>query len=234
MKRDQSGQLAANLRHRLQAARLYVIVDAQLPWPRWRQRIETLIQAGADIIQLRDKRVDDRQLLDRARQLRHLTRGRATLFIMNDRVDLALLAQADGVHVGQAELRVEDLRPLTGPAPLIGVSTHSIRQARQAVAEGADYLGVGPTFPSRTKQFDRFPGIDLVRQVSAEICLPAFAIGGIGPHNLADVLAGGGQRVAVSGAIRTAEDPGAVVAQMKRILTTGHPVAPGWRATRVE
>ena len=127
--------------------------------------------------------------------------GTATLLIINDRPDLAALAQADGVHVGQEELSVKDARSIVGPDVLIGVSAHSIEQARQAVLDGANYLGVGPTFPSGTKQFDHFPGVELLRAVAAEIRLPAFAIGGITRENLGQVKSAGFTRMAVSGAI---------------------------------
>ena len=147
-----------------------------------------------DVLQLRDKRLADRELIDRARRLRRLTRGTATLLIINDRPDLAALAQADGVHVGQEELSVKDARSIVGPDVLIGVSTHSIEQARQAVLDGANYLGVGPTFPSGTKQFDHFPGLELLRAVAAEIRLPAFAIGGITRENLDQVKSAGFRR----------------------------------------
>jgi len=128
---------------------------------------------------------------------------------MNDRPDLAVLARADGVHVGQEELSVKDARTMVGPEALIGVSTHSIEQARQAVLDGANYLGVGPVFPSGTKHFDRFPGVELLRAVTAEIRLPVFAIGGIGLNNLAEVLQTGIRRIAVSGAVLNAPDPAA-------------------------
>ena len=98
---------------------------------------------------------------------------------MNDRPDIARLAGADGVHVGQEELSVKEARTIVGPDALVGRSTHSLEQAREAVLDGANYIGVGPVFPSTTKQFAEFPGLELLRAVSAEIRLPAFAIGGI-------------------------------------------------------
>ena len=153
------------------------------------------------MIQLRDKRLADRELLDRARRLRGLTRGTTTIFIMNDRPDMAVLSQADGVHVGQEELSVKDARTIVGPRALIGVSTHSIEQARQAVLDGADYIGCGPTFPSGTKQFEHFPGVDFLKAVAAEIRLPAFAIGGITFENIGLVKQAGIDRVAVSGVV---------------------------------
>ena len=109
---------------------------------------------------------------------------------MNDRPDLAVLAGADGVHVGQEELSVKDARRIVGPSALVGVSTHSIQQARAAVLDGANYIGVGPTFPSGTKTFAAFTGVELLQAVQAEIRLPAFAIGGVTAANLPQVLAG--------------------------------------------
>jgi len=159
------------------------------------------------VLQLRDKQLDDRRLLSRARLLRELSRGAETLLIINDRPDLAVLARADGVHVGQEDLSVKDARTIVGPKALVGVSTHSIEQARQAVLDGANYIGVGPTFPSGTKQFEQFPGMELLRSVAAEIRLPAFAIGGITRENLPEVLSAGFRRIALSGAITTAADP---------------------------
>ena len=189
--------------------------------------MQSLVRAGVDVIQLRDKQLADRHLLERARRLRELTGSTPTLFVMNDRPDLANLAGADGVHVGQDELTVDDARNIAGPELLVGVSTHSAAQARQAVLDGADYIGVGPTFPSTTKHFDAFTGLDLLRQVSAETNLPTFAIGGINLDNLVAVLATGCRRVAVSGAVQTAEEPIAAVERIKRLLVRNIPQRPG-------
>jgi thiamine-phosphate pyrophosphorylase len=203
---------------RLADARLYVLVDGQ-PSPEALERlVQSLVAAGVDLLQLRDKRLDDRTLLARARLVRQLTRGSSTRFIMNDRADLAVLAAADGVHVGQEELSVKDARAIVGAERLVGVSTHSIEQAREAVLNGADYIGVGPVFPSGTKQFPQFPGLDLVRAVAAEIRLPAFAIGGIDLQNLGQVLSAGACRVAVSGAIAAAADSGEAAVAMRKML----------------
>lgn len=120
--------------------------------------------------------------------------------------------------MGQAELTVHDARRLVGPRRLVGVSTHSIEQARQAVLDGADYLGVGPVFPSRTKDFENFPSLELARQVAAEIRLPAFAIGGIDETNIDEVLGTGISRVAVSGAVVNAASPAAAARALLRVL----------------
>ncbi len=217
---------------RLAEARLYVLVDGRASAEGFEAMVESLVAAGVSAIQLRDKQLADRELLGRARLLRQATQGTQALFIMNDRPDLAVLSGADGVHVGQDELTVKDARRILGPSGLIGVSTHSLQQARAAVLDGADYLGVGPTFPSDTKSFSEFTGLELLRAVQAEIRLPAFAIGGITADNLPQVLATGFTRVAVGSAIADAKDPAAAVRQF--LAAFGHPethegrVAPGY------
>jgi thiamine-phosphate pyrophosphorylase len=228
---------------RLAAARLYVLIDGRSSIEEFERLARSLIDAGADVIQLRDKQLDDRALLDRARRLRDWTQSvgqvdnqhvgqvdnqnvgqvdnlsyNRTLFIMNDRPDLAVLAHADGVHMGQEELSVKDARAIVGPEMLIGVSTHTIEQARQAVLDGASYIGVGPTFPSGTKSFEQYPGLELLQQVAAEIRLPAFAIGGIDRRNVDKVLATGLTRIAVGGAVIAANDPAVAVRELLSFL----------------
>ncbi|MGD9127371.1 MAG: thiamine phosphate synthase [Planctomycetia bacterium] len=203
---------------RLLESRLYVLLDGR-PSPEAFETIATtLIRANVDLIQLRDKQLDDRELLRRARILRRLTDGTPTRFIMNDRPDLARLADADGVHLGQEELTVKDARRIVGPEMLIGVSTHTIEQAREAVLDGADYIGVGPTFPSETKKFETFAGLELLKAVAAEIRLPSFAIGGIDKTNLSQVLATGIRRIAVSGCVLDAEAPSEMVLHLQDTL----------------
>jgi len=165
------------------------------------------IAGGIRIVQIREKSVPDKELLQYARRVRSITRDAGVMLIMNDRPDLAVLCEADGIHVGQEELRVHDVRRIVGPDCLIGVSTHSIEQARDAVLDGASYIGVGPVFKSGTKKFDEFAGLDFVREVAAEIQLPWFPIGGIDASNLDAVTEAGGSRVAVSGAVCRSQNP---------------------------
>ncbi len=198
---------------------LYVLTDGAESPEAFRRRVGELVAAGVHVLQLRDKTLDDRSLIERARMLRTLTRNTGTLFIMNDRPDLAVLAQADGVHVGQEELSIKDTRRIVGAEMTIGVSTHTIEQARQAVLDGANYIGVGPTFLSGTKSFDHFTGLDLLRQVAGEIKLPAFAIGGIGPNNVSDVLDCGITRVAVGQAVTASGDVAAAARELLSALT---------------
>jgi thiamine-phosphate pyrophosphorylase len=251
----------ADGQRRLAGARLYVLIDGSSSECAFAGRAEDLITAGVHVLQLRDKQLDGRTLLARARllrriiderraparqeprppdsELRNATEGvpysadsrpptpdpRPAIFILNDRPDLAVLARADGVHVGQDELSVHDVRQIVGPDLLVGVSTHSIEQARQAVLDGASYLGCGPTFPSGTKHFDSFPGLEFLRQVAAEIALPAFAIGGITAENLPQVLATGIARVAVGGAIAKAKDRTSIVHEFASFLAANQQVA---------
>ncbi len=176
--------------------------------------VRAALAAGAAIVQLREKEMPERRLVELGRRVRVWTREADAVFIMNDRADLAVATDADGVHVGQEELPVKEARAVVGPHRLVGVSTHSIEQARQAVLDGADYLGVGPVFPSATKKFESLAGLELVRQIAAEISLPWFAIGGINSENIAAVLEAGATRIAVSHAILSVDDPGSVTSTL--------------------
>ena len=140
------------------------------------------------------------------------------LFVVNDRPDVARLVEADGVHLGQDDLAIRDARRILGAETLIGVSTHDPEQLRRAILEGADYVGVGPTFPSATKTFDHLAGLDFVRYAAEATSLPAFAIGGINLANVGQVVAAGGWRVAVSSAIGRADDPRRMAAALVAAL----------------
>ncbi len=210
--------LGINARQRLQGVRLYVLLTgskcvATLDWI-----IAETAAGGAGIVQLREKDKSDRELLERARQVRQWTRQAGVLFIVNDRADIARLAEADGVHLGQDDLPVREARRILGPDALIGVSTHNMEQLRQAILDGASYVGIGPTFPSGTKDFAELAGLEFVRQAMAETTLPAFVIGGVNPQTVGAAVAAGARRVAVSSAIATAEDPRAVCATLLAAL----------------
>ncbi|MEK6262991.1 MAG: thiamine phosphate synthase [Planctomycetota bacterium] len=206
---------------RLIDQRLYLLVTASSCVAGCEAVVRAALTAGVKIVQVREKTMSDHELIEHARRLREWTRETDSLLIVNDRPDIAVLAEADGVHVGQDELSVRDARRIVGPDRLVGVSTHTIEQARQAVLDGADYLGVGPTFPSGTKSFESFAGLEFVRQVASEITLPWFAIGGIDASNLADVQSAGASRIAVSGAILTATDPHRAASELLSALSGG-------------
>lgn len=192
---------------RLGRSRLYALIDAGPSEQAFEELVSQYFSGGVDVIQLRDRQVDDRTLLHRARLAAELARKSDKLFIVNDRADLAFASGADGVHVGQEELPVTEARKILGPQKLIGLSTHSIEQARSAVGEGADYIGCGPVFAGRTKTFEHYVGTEFLSEVAAEIELPAFAIGGIDLSNVDQVVEAGIRRIAVTGALRDADDP---------------------------
>lgn len=208
---------------RLVDAQLCVLIECADDHVDFEYLVSTLIEAGVQILQLRDKKRSDRELISHARDLVELTRGKC-LAIINDRPDIAAATHADGVHLGQDDLEVKEARGIVGPHALIGVSTHNIEQARVAVLDGANYLGAGPTFPSRTKDFQSFAGLEYLRELAAEITLPTFAIGGIDAQNVSQVLETGVTRIAVSGAIVAAESPQAaareILAELANYSTT--------------
>jgi thiamine-phosphate pyrophosphorylase len=210
--------VGGDARRRLESARLCVLLSgatcaAALDWT-----IAEAAAGGADVVQLREKSLDDRALLARARQVREWTRAAGVLFIVNDRADIARLAEADGVHLGQDDLPVREARRVLGPDALIGVSTHSVEQVRRAVLDGASYLGIGPAFPSPTKQFDRLAGVEFVAAAAKETALPMFAIGGIGPETVGRAVAAGARRVAVGAAVAAADDPRRAAAVLRAAL----------------
>ena len=203
---------------RLSGIKLYVLVTSDQTSLDFESTVKSALKGGAQIIQLREKNLPDRIILERARKIRKWTHDTNTIFIMNDRPDIALLAQADGVHIGQDELNVKDTRVVVGPSKLIGVSTHSLIQAQQAVRDGADYIGIGPVFPSKTKVFDNYAGLSLVREITRSIRLPSFAIGGIDNRNIGQVLESGASRVAVSAAVCQTENPYDATCSLRAIL----------------
>ncbi|MCI0492499.1 MAG: thiamine phosphate synthase [Planctomycetes bacterium] len=205
-------------RDRLDGVHLCVLMDGRRSIEEFERLVAALVEAGAGMIQLRDKRLDDRELVNRARLLRQFTRGKPTLAVVNDRADIAAAVDADGVHLGQKDLSVKDARSVVGTRMLVGVSTHNIEQARAAVLDGANYLGAGPTYPSQTKAFDKLSGLDYLREVASEIRLPTFAIGGISAENLPEVLATGVSRVAVGAAVSEAVDPACAVRELSGML----------------
>ncbi|QDT39217.1 Thiamine-phosphate synthase [Stratiformator vulcanicus] len=191
----------------LSAAHLMLLLPAMLPGRDLTQVAMQAIAGGVDVIQLRDKNANDHVLLEAGRIFRELTRNHGIRLIMNDRPDVAVAIEADGVHLGQDDLPIKTARRIIGPDRIVGTSTHSIEQIQQAVRDGADYVGVGPTFASTTKHFAEFTGVELLRAAGEVASIPMFAIGGIDAGNVSEVAAAGFGRVAVSGAILNADDP---------------------------
>jgi thiamine-phosphate pyrophosphorylase len=189
---------------------LYVILDRAVSGGRdLLEILDAAISGGARMVQLRDKAWPSGQLLPLAERLRTRCRRAGVTFVMNDRVDLALALEADGVHLGQDDLPPRLARPLLRPGMILGVSTHSVDQARRAQADGADYVAVGAMFPTRTKPDFELVGPALVRAVRPEVRVPLVGIGGITPDNAGEVIRAGADGVAVISAVCGAADPAA-------------------------
>ena len=186
---------------------LYAILSADI-FPGdpedWARR---LAEAGAGIIQYRDKRASSAHLLAVARRLSTLAQSYAFRFVMNDRADIAALAGAGGVHVGQEDIPVEAARRICGPDCWVGVSTHNLEQFRAAVATSADYIAVGPIFATATKEHpDPVVGVEFIRQVRPLTQKPIVAIGGITAERAREVYAAGANSIAVAADLASAPD----------------------------
>ena len=192
------------------ASRLLLHVLTDREWSRGRDMLSVAAAAldgGATVIQLRDKTASTRVLIEEGLALRALTRERGALLIVNDRIDVALAVEADGAHVGQDDMPAGFARRLLGPNRILGVSAATMEEAEEAVAGGADYLGVGPIFPSLGKADAGLPtGVDLLTELAGHFTTPIVAIGGITAENATEVVRAGACGVAVITAIVYAED----------------------------
>jgi thiamine-phosphate diphosphorylase len=201
--------------------RLYVITDEKASRGRSHLQVaEAAIVGGADVLQLRDKEAPGGLLYRVALQLRRITREAKVPFIVNDRLDIALAADADGVHVGQADLPASVVREIMGPGKILGVSVDTVEEAMQAEKDGADYLGVGPVFEAReTKPDAGLPlGVDRITRIRRQCRLPIVAIGGINAENALMVREAGADAAAVISAIVAADDIAHAARRLKRIL----------------
>jgi thiamine-phosphate pyrophosphorylase len=196
---------------------VYLVTDERLSKGRATAEIvRAAIRGGVDAVQLRGKDLPIREQLTIGRALRTITREAGVLFIVNDRLDLALALDADGVHVGQDDLPADVVRRLVGPEWIVGVSAATIAEARAARDDGADYIGVGPIWGTATKlDAGVAVGPGLIATLKAAVELPMVGIGGIGAGNAAQVIAAGGDGVAVVSAIMSADDPEAAARDLK-------------------
>lgn len=203
----------------LASVRLYVLITESVCRIPWLEAAEQAIAGGADCLQLREKDLEGADLLRRARQLVSLCHKHGIPCIINDRPDVAILSGADGVHVGQGDLPAREARKLLGTSRIVGVSTHNLQQAKQAVLDGVDYIGVGPLFRSSTKPREFIAGPAYARQVAESLPqIPAVAIAGIHAGNVDEVLATGLRAVAVTSAVLAADDVRAAAAHLKSKL----------------
>ena len=213
--------------------RLCVLLDVDQTQAEFKTLVGQLLDAGVRMIQLRDKKASTALLCERAdvilqqvRQHAEMKTGKRCLVLINDRADVAVAVNADGVHLGETDLPVNLARKVCGHEFIIGRTAHSIDEAKQAVREGVDYLGVGPCYPSTTKQFEYFASDAFLRDVSKEIQLPIFGIGGIASDNIDRLIHLGVTRVAIASSITGAADPGEECRLIRSLLPTTKEIQP--------
>jgi thiamine-phosphate pyrophosphorylase len=200
---------------------LYVVLDRTAARGRdLDSLLAAVIDGGCRMVQLREKEWPSGRLLPLARRLRDRCRSAGVTFIVNDRVDVAVAVEADGVHVGQDDLPARLARSFLTEGMVLGVSTHDIEQARAARDDGADYVAVGSMFPTATKPDFQLVGPALLRKLRGEIRVPLVGIGGITHDNVADVVRAGADGVAVISAVCAAPDPGAATRRFLELI--GH------------
>jgi thiamine-phosphate pyrophosphorylase len=206
-------------RARLRACRLYLVVESGAGEGVTEALVGEALAGGVDIVQVRDKNASDEEVVAATRRLREPCERHGALLVVNDRPDLTLAAGADGVHVGQEDVPVAEVRRSVGPDLLIGLSTHSPAEVDRAAASEADYIGVGPIYRTATKPALAPAGLELVRYAAEQHTeLPWFAIGGINEFNLDEVIRAGATRVVVVRAITEAADPVSATEMLKKRL----------------
>jgi len=212
--------LRSNPRRRLADVTLYVLITAELCRGDWLETAAAAVDGGADCLQLREKHLPDRQLLSRASALVELAHGKNVLCIINDRPDIARICGADGVHLGQHDLSVNDARSIVGAQLVVGKSAHSDTELAQAAGEKPDYLAIGPMFASQTKPQIQRGGSrsQLIENATLTFAGPIVPIGGITPDNVGELVSAGLSRAAVCAAVIAAADPQAAATAIKRRL----------------
>jgi thiamine-phosphate pyrophosphorylase len=210
--------LTLHPRTRFSTVRLYVLITESACRNPWLETAAMAIDGGADCLQLRENQLTDAELFHRAVQLVRICRKNGVLSIINNRPDIALAADADGVHLGQDDMPALPARRTMGNDKIIGISTHNLDQAHRAVTDGADYIGVGPIFKSATKPRDFLAGLEYAAAAVREIAIPKIGIAGIGPENVDKVRAVGISAVAVAAAVTGREDAAAATRELKKML----------------
>jgi thiamine-phosphate pyrophosphorylase len=214
-------------RERLRTARLYFCCDARPRGEDPEPLLRAALSGGVDIVQLREKSLPRREIERSALTFRRLCDTYSTLFMVNDDPGLARTCSADGVHVGQDDIPVAEVREAVGPDAIVGLSTHSEEQIAGATKQPVDYISVGPIWETPTKEGRPAVGLELIAHAAANATHPFFAIGGIDPSNAARVVEAGARRLCVVRAIRDGEDPAALAAQLRAAFAEAGDVAPG-------
>ena len=197
---------------------LYIIITK--PELSYEEIAKICVRQNIRMIQLREKYLTDREIIEAGKRIKSITAGTNTLLVINDRVDLALAAGADVLHLGQDDLPIEEARKIAGDRLKIGLSTHSIEQVREALTHKPDYIGFGPVYPTNAKARPDAPvGVGMLKEVLSFADVPVVAIGGIFPENLDDVVAAGAKNVAlVRHFMQTTETEQRIV-EIKKSLT---------------
>ena len=202
----------------LHRIRLYVLISSNITKKSVKETARLVIDGGADAVQLREKTISDSKFISLAREVRDITTKRGSLLIINDRVHVVRKVNADGIHLGQQDMSALEARNIIGDEKIIGVSTHSITQARQAQKDGADYIAIGPIYPTSTKGHEPSVGIEIIHEISEAVSIPIIAIGAITLENLDEVLKAGASRIAVCSAIIGSKDIYSSTRQFKEKL----------------
>jgi len=202
----------------LHRIRLYVLISSNIAKKSVKETARLVIDGGADAVQLREKTISDSKFISLAREVRDITTKRGSLLIINDRVHVVRKVNADGIHLGQQDMSALEARNIIGDEKIIGVSTHSITQARQAQKDGADYIAIGPIYPTSTKGHEPSVGIEILHEISEAVSIPIIAIGAITLENLDGVLKAGASRIAVCSAIIGSKDIYSSTRQFKEKL----------------
>ncbi|MFC1592925.1 thiamine phosphate synthase [Candidatus Omnitrophota bacterium] len=200
-------------------SRIYLLLDKQSC--KGGDVVNTFVKAekaGVDIVQLRQGCTDDREFLNDAKKLKKICSKKNKLFFINNRLDIALLVNADGLHLGQADLPLTDARKILGKNKIIGISCSTLRQAKIAELQGADYIGLGPLFPTLTKPGRKPINPLLIKNVVRNIQIPFFAIGGINPENMKKVLSYDAKSVAICRAVCRARNIPKAVSDLRKLI----------------
>lgn len=209
---------AAQRREALDRSKVYLVAPGELPI----DVLSSVIEAGVDVVQLRIKDADAADILEIGDQVRGVCVQTDTLFIVNDRPDIARALDADGVHLGQDDLPPAVAREIVGPDAIIGRSTHSIEDIDRGRTEHeggvADYMAVGPVYETPTAPGKPGVGLDLLGEAARRVSFPWFAIGGLNPRNIGGVVDAGARRIVVVRAITEASDPIGAVEALRRAL----------------
>ncbi len=206
------------MRERLKGVNICVITDRGIAGGDLLDAVRQALLGEAEMIQFRDKKMGDREFYDLGRRLKKETQRRGALFLVNDRVDQALALEADGVHIGPEDLPLPVTRGIMGPGKIIGYSVKGVAAARWAAKEGADYLGVGPIYPTTTKDAGPALGKGVLQRISQAVALPILAIGGIDENNVQASILSGADGAAVVSAVMGVKDKRGKVERLRKMI----------------